>query len=439
MKAIKSGKFWVSLVLFSLVGQIAWVVENMYFNVFIYNMFGATEKQISFMVGASSVVATLTTIFIGALSDRIGRRKIFISLGYILWGVSILAFALVRQDIIAPIVPAGTTAAAVCITITIILDCLMTFFGSTANDACFNAWLTDITEENSRGKVEGINAMMPLMAILVVFGGFMGFDLKDPVSWTTIFIIIGAVVVVIGIASFFLIKEVPIASDTNKNYLKNIIYSFRPSTVKSNVILYVGIIAFAIFNISIQIFMPYLILYYEQALSLKNYVLIMAPAIIIAGIVTAVYGRVYDKFGFTIAILPAMGSLMLGYILLICFTNTVMVFIGSLFMMTGYLAGMAVFGAMIRDRTPKDKAGALQGLRIVGQVLIPGIVGPAIGAAVLSGAERITVDGVEKFIPNINIFIAAAVAAIVALGAIWLLHFIIKKAKTKEQTNTIEE
>jgi len=168
-------------------------------------------------------------------------------------------------------------------------------------------------------------------------------------------------------------------------------------------------------------------------------VLIMAPAIIIAGIVTAVYGRVYDKFGFTIAILPAMGSLMLGYILLICFTNTVMVFIGSLFMMTGYLAGMAVFGAMIRDRTPKDKAGALQGLRIVGQVLIPGIVGPAIGAAVLSGAERITVDGVEKFIPNINIFIAAAVAAIVALGAIWLLHFIIKKAKTKEQTNTIEE
>ena len=36
MKTKLSGKFWFVLVLFSLVGQIAWVVENMYLNVFIY-------------------------------------------------------------------------------------------------------------------------------------------------------------------------------------------------------------------------------------------------------------------------------------------------------------------------------------------------------------------------------------------------------------------
>ena len=91
-------KFWVALVLFSLVGQVAWVVENMYFNVFIYNMFSASETQISLMVGASSVSATLTTLLVGALSDKVGKRKIFICLGYILWGVSILAFALVRSN-----------------------------------------------------------------------------------------------------------------------------------------------------------------------------------------------------------------------------------------------------------------------------------------------------------------------------------------------------
>ena len=83
MKENSGKKFWVSLILFSLIGQVAWVVENMYFNVFIYNMFGASPTQISLMVGASSVVATLTTIFIGALSDKIGKRKIFITLGYI--------------------------------------------------------------------------------------------------------------------------------------------------------------------------------------------------------------------------------------------------------------------------------------------------------------------------------------------------------------------
>lgn len=87
------GRFWLALTVFSLVGQVAWVVENMYFNVFIYKMFHATAAQISLMVAASAVVATLTTILIGALSDRVGKRKIFICVGYLLWGISILSFA----------------------------------------------------------------------------------------------------------------------------------------------------------------------------------------------------------------------------------------------------------------------------------------------------------------------------------------------------------
>ena len=63
-------KFWTAMILFGLVGQVAWVVENMYLNVFIYKMFHAQPADISLMVGASSVAATVTTILIGALSDR---------------------------------------------------------------------------------------------------------------------------------------------------------------------------------------------------------------------------------------------------------------------------------------------------------------------------------------------------------------------------------
>ena len=32
----KNSRFWLALVIFSLTGQVAWVVENMYFNVFFY-------------------------------------------------------------------------------------------------------------------------------------------------------------------------------------------------------------------------------------------------------------------------------------------------------------------------------------------------------------------------------------------------------------------
>ena len=77
--------------------------------------------------------------------------------------------------------------------------------------------------------------------------------------------------------------------------------------------------AFAIFSISIQIFMPYLILYYEVSLGMKDYVLIMAPAIIIAAVITALYGRMYDKRGFKNSIIPAIAILMIGYIILFFF------------------------------------------------------------------------------------------------------------------------
>ena len=178
--------------------------------------------------------------------------------------------------------------------------------------------------------------------------------------------------------------------------------------------------------------MPYLIIYYEVALALENYVLIMAPAIIIAGGVTAVYGRYYDKVGFVGAIVPSLACLMLGYVVLAIFTNVALVFIGSLFMMTGYLTGMAVFGAMIRDYTPSGKAGAFQGLRIVGQVLVPGIIGPAIGAAVLANADVIIGgDGTQSFIPNQNIFIAALVASVFAFALVFVIRVISKKANKK--------
>lgn len=426
MKTKLSPRFWVVLTLFSLVGQIAWVVENMYLNVFIYKMFRASAADISAMVAASAVAATLTTVFLGALSDKLGRRKLFISGGYLLWGVSILAFCLLRLDLIASIVPATVSAASVGVTLVIVLDCVMTFFGSTANDAAFNAWLTDSTDETNRGAAEGINAMMPLVAILAVFGGFMAFDLNAPDAWTVIFAVIGAVVLLIGVLGLFLIKE-PDITPSKDPYFRTVIHGFLPSTVKKNPSLYLSLLLFILFNISIQIFMPYLILYYEVSLEMTNYVLVMAPAIILASVVTAFWGKVYDRRGFSTSVWWSLAWLAAGYLLLWFFRATALVFVGSLLMMCGYLAGMAVFGARIRDLTPQGQAGRFQGVRIFSQVLVPGLIGPWIGKTVLANAEVIVNnDGTESFVPNTNIFVAALIVAVVLCIA---LLFTMRKKK----------
>ena len=410
-KKRNKGSFMLVLVIFCLTGQVAWVVENMYFNVFIYKMFHASADAISAMVAASAIAATVTTVLIGALSDKIGKRKIFICGGYIIWGVTIWSFSLIRLDVINAVFPAVASAAAVGVSLTIIMDCVMTFFGSAANDACFNAWLTDVTDESNRGSVEGINSMMPLVAILVVFGGFMGFDLDKAESWTTIFNVIGIVVIAIGVAGIWLIRDAKIETSENQNYFGNIFYGFRPCVIKSNKMLYLTLLALAVFNISIQIFMPYLILYYDVSLGMDNYVLIFAPAILLAAVFTAIYGKVYDRKGFRYAVIPTLALLMLGYVGLYFFRTTVPVFLASLVMMCGFLGTGAVLGAKIRTHTPENKSGMFQGLRIVGQVLIPGVVGPAIGAAVLKNAATIlNDDGTTSFVPNENIFLVALIA-----------------------------
>ena len=438
MKTKLSSKFWVVLTLFSLMGQIAWVIENMYFNVFIYNMFSASASDIAVMVAASAISATLTTIFMGALSDRVGKRKIFICGGYILWGVSILSFTLVRLDLISKIVPLTVSAAAVGVLLTIILDCVMTFFGSTANDAAFNAWLTDSTDSTNRGAAEGINAMMPLVAILAVFGGFMAFDLKLASSWSVIFTIIGALTIFVGVIGCFIIKETPAAPSKN-GYLQNILYGFSLSTVRKNKALYKNLFLFVIFNIAIQIFMPYLIIYYEKSLGMADYVFIMAPAIIIASVVTAFWGRFYDKKGFLVSSYISVAWLVAGFIILYLFKAKLPVFIGSLFMMCGYLSGMAVFGAVIRENTPKGKSGRLQGVRIFSQVLLPGVIGPFIGKTVLKNAETVqNSDGTVSFLPNQNIFLAALIVTVLLA----LLMFIFrerKKPRTQILTTPFEK
>lgn len=432
MKTKLSGRFWSALLLFSLIGQVAWVVENMYFNVFIYKIFSASAADISAMVAASAVAATLTTVFIGALSDRIGKRKLFICGGYTVWGISILAFSLIRLDVINALFPMAASAASVGVTLVIIMDCVMTFFGSSANDAAFNAWLTDSTDATNRGAAEGINSMMPLVAILVVFGGFMSFDLSLASSWSTIFVIIGAVVIFIGIAGLFLIKEPPVTPDKT-GYFKTVFYGFSPTALRENCALYACLAAFIVFNISIQIFMPYLIIYYEVSLGMADYVFVMAPAIILASVVTALWGRVYDKKGFRFSALVALVWLLCGYALLFVSRTKLPVFVGSLLMMCGYLAGMAVFGAKIRDNTPAGKAGRLQGVRIFSQVLLPGIIGPFIGKTVLANAPTVIgSDGTTSFIPSADIFLAAAVPA-----ALLLIYVLVFQKKTPPHTVTL--
>ena len=56
---------WLVIVLLALVGQIAWAVENNFFNLFIQDAFGASLSDVALMVSASAATATATTLLVG--------------------------------------------------------------------------------------------------------------------------------------------------------------------------------------------------------------------------------------------------------------------------------------------------------------------------------------------------------------------------------------
>ena len=67
-------KNWFALLLFGLIGQIAWSVENMYFNLFVYDSVAPDLDVVTLMVQLSGIVATVSTLVAGTLSDKVGNR-----------------------------------------------------------------------------------------------------------------------------------------------------------------------------------------------------------------------------------------------------------------------------------------------------------------------------------------------------------------------------
>ena len=423
------GKTWTIIVLLALMGQVAWAVENNFFNLFIQDAFGASLSDVALMVSASALTATATTLLVGVWSDRAGRRKVFVVVGTLVWGLSICAFA-VLQNVSAALARDAAAAATLGITLTIVFDCIMTFFGSLANDACFNAWMTDITDDTNRGRVEGVNSAMPLLSMLVVFGGAMFFmivgdDGSVTYDYPLFFTIIGGIVIATGIAAAALMEDSHPEPRKGDGYFAELAYGFKPSSARGNRMLYLVLAAYCVFAIAMQVIMPYYVLYLRLPYILgENYVFVMAPCIIIAAVFTMFYGRLVDKRGFSFAIILPLVLFLAGCAILTVMVNAPGVFVGSMLMLSGYLGAVACFGAAIRNNTPLGHVGAYQGIRIFMVVLVPMLVGPWIGSAISASSGAVVGFGVvgDGFTPSSLIFAGGAAVALLTFIVLFLIR-----------------
>ncbi|MBQ7326724.1 MAG: MFS transporter [Clostridia bacterium] len=446
-----SRKNWFLLLLFGTIGQIAWSVENMFFGTFVYETFSGFDLAdgslgtVTLMVQLSGIVATLATLVAGTLSDKVGNRRGFISIGYIIWGVTVALFGCLTPDIIGAVLgQPATKVVTLSLVLFVVGDCVMTLFGSTANDAAFNAWVTDNTKPSYRGYVESVLSILPLIGLLIVAGG-IGI-LTGAFGYTPVFIGLGILITLCGVIGVFLFKDSPAIEKSGG--LRDIVYGFRPSVVKKHLPFYATLLSVAIFGISIQTFMSYIIIFMKYCLGFSDleYSAVFAVAILAGAGVNLYLGKLSDRMSkskllYAASLILSVGLLGMYFASMIPEENKILLMIlfgiGGFVMICGNIFSTALNGSIMRDHTPPEAAGKMQGVRMFASVLIPMIVGPAIGNALneafgsdveISGSDVLTTSSA----PAREIFLAGAIIALVALAVIPLIRKAEKKVEEKQ-------
>lgn len=453
-------RMWMFLILVGFVGQLAWAIENMYLNTYItYINFSAPLNErfdysfyIAVTTAASAVVATLTTIFMGALTDKIGHKKYFISIGYVLWGIATASFGLFNVNSKNEIVPVAMVSSLAAIMV-IVIDCVMTFFGSTANDASFNSYITKNIKEEDKGKTEGVLSILPLVAMLVIFVLLNGLttDSEKGASdarWDLFFYLIGGVVILMGIISFFLIPK-ETEERNNNEYIKLLLVGFKKDTINNNEKLYLMLLIYFVYATACQVFFPYLMVYMEKTCGISNtgsgfltpFAIVMAVSLLIGSLLSVVFGFLSDKFGKNKMIIPSfavfgIGILMMFFIPKLTGGKTVYAAISGLVMILGYVGVPTVLNALVRQYIPKGEEGIFMGVRMLFVVALPMCIGPFIGDALNrnlgSEVPSSTFEGVMDTVPSEYGYLVGLAILILAFIPI---YFYLKREKTSHAGN----
>ncbi|MHA1470373.1 MAG: MFS transporter, partial [Candidatus Asgardarchaeia archaeon] len=341
----------VTISFLSFAGQVAWAVENQYYNVFLYNAIAPVPMYVSYMVAASAAVATITTIFMGSLSDIKGKRKIFLLVGYIAWTVTTAIFPLAA--LLRPV--------AIAVFIAILFDCIMTFFGSTAYDATFNAYVTDVTTLENRGKAVGLVQIMTLLAALLTYGasGFI-------IEWFGYFIffyIVGALVGVFGVTGAILAPEPENLKPLNISIWEHIKSTFRREKIKEYKDYFLVLTGAGLWGMAVNVFFPFIIIYLQHyiKLSLEVASLLIFFALLVSIIASYPIGILTDKIGRKKIAVVSIFMESISLFLFAISTDIVLLFITGtlwLFFMTTWSISS---GTWIKDLYPEEKRGQFSG------------------------------------------------------------------------------
>lgn len=448
MHKLKKGLSFKTIALIwviGLAGQLCWNIENQWFNLYIYKYFGYDTGTdiITGMVILSSIATAFSTFLFGTWSDRLGKRKPFICFGYIIWGVFTFLFGLTHR--LNGILPVFAM-----VTVVVLADAIMSFFGSMGNDSGFSAWTTDLLNEDSKGAIGLAIAAQPVIGTIA--GTVVGGIIVNSLGYEIFFGIAGLLISIIGLISLFMMKDVDtVKKNVDGSFWKQFFKSFSFKEffrIKELVLVNVLI---AVFFIGFNCFFNYIgnLYVYNYGFNEAEFGYIQGVALVIAIAIMIIFTSRFKKDRSPLIVLVAIICEIIGLVILTIiskvnyFDNSnllsptnIILLLGVIFIGFGYVTFMQTSSVWAKSLYPSDSRGQFEGIKIISFVLIPMIFGSLISKVLIQnfGTIKDYVDSQSGQIitggrvPNEMLFIASIIFMLLALIP---LFFVSKKHKER--------
>ena len=406
-----SGKTWALIWILGLAGQLCWSVENQWFNTFVYAKIAADPWIVSWMVAVSSIVTTFSTFFFGTWSDRLGKRKPFVFIGYMLWGVFTILFG------VTEFLPKNELVAAAIMVIA--MDALMSFFGSMGNDAAFSSWTTDLSNDQNRGQIGAVLAALPIIATIV--GTVVSGILIAALDYFAFFIIVGVFVIIIGLIGLLFMREADGISPNKdqKGFWHQFFSVFNFKNIKENKELFCVFLISCVYFICFNFYYTHIGNYFIYTLGYDEG---MAGIIQGVGLGLAIFATLpaiklinkgqHVKMIAASVVFSVIGLGVIGF----AGSNIVMLLPGIILAGIGYVLVVQTTTAWSKGLYPEGNFGQYEGVRIVFNVMIPMVIGPSAASILIERfGNPVMIDDKPGMAPTAVIFFAAGILSVLTL------------------------
>ena len=426
-KPMGAFRFWTLVWGLGIAGQLCWNIENQWFNTFIYAKIAKDPTIISWMLAVSAAATTVSTFLFGTVSDRTGKRKNIISLGYIMWGIFTILFGM-TQFITDGAAGTGSQLVMVAAVAVVAADAIMSFFGSMGNDSGFNAWANDHMTPRNRGQIGAAMAVQPVIGTIVgtVAGGML---IGADDNYMRLFFVMGTAVILFGVFSLFFLKDSPDLKPNEKgSFWKQFfsIFNFKKyfamkELVWVNLTLAVYFIAFNMCFSHIGNYMIYYLGFTADLMGIiEGAALILAMVLVIPA--TGLINRNKSPLLCTLSVvLSFAGAIVLGLLVRPENVNTASIFnpalLGGIFLIgVGYVLMLQTLTVWSKQLYPEDARGQFEGIRILFYVLIPMVVAPLISNPVIKrSGEFVDENGFTQYLPTHTLFLVTSVFVLLTL------------------------